>query len=315
MALNPFVRRSYLVVSVLDRPGVEASWTHNSDAVILDLADTVPEGEKPAAREVVRGSIPSAAKGAAEVFVRINRSLAPADLNASVWPGLMGIVYPGAESAFEINELDLLLAELEKRRGLVQQSLQIMLLLSSGMGVWNVREIIKASSRITALALDEINLCQSLGIVPSPEIDPFVYASGRIIIEGRAAKVQPVGIGHPYGMFQPSNDADEIHRIALRSKNLGFAGVLCPVPSWVEPCNRALTPTNEQVEIYRETRRLFSEAVASGTAAVPFPGTATMIDVPVDERAKVRLELWELCAARDAEKTAAVKQAQLSTCK
>ena len=313
MALNPLVRRSYLLVSVLDRSGVEASWTHNADAVILDLADTIPEGEKPAARDLVKGSIPLATKGAAEVFVRINRFLAPADLNASVWPGLTGIVYPGAESASEIDELDLLLADSEKRRGIVQQSLQIILLLSSGKGVWKAREIIKASSRITAVALDEINLCQSLGIVPNPDFDPFVYANGRIIIEGRAARVQPVGISHPYGMFQPSKDADELHRIALRSKNLGFAGVVCPVPSWVEPCNRAFTPTHEQVETYRETRRLFSEGVARGTAAVPYPGTTTMIDVPVDERARVMLEFWELSAARDAEKAAAVKQAHRST--
>ena len=107
-----------------------------------------------------------------------------------------------------------------------------------------------------------------------------------------------------------SDDPDEVYRFALRSKNLGFAGVICPDPSWVEPCNRALTPSEDQLEQYRETRRLFAEGVAQGTAAVPYPGTTMMIDVPVDERARLMLERWELCAARDAEKAAATERAR-----
>ena len=35
-----------------------------------------------------------------------------------------------------------------------------------------------------------------------------------------------------------------------------------------------------------------------------------MIDVPVDENARVNLELWERCAAREAEKAAAVARAR-----
>ena len=35
--MNPFVRRSHLLVSISDRDSVESSWTHNADAVILDL--------------------------------------------------------------------------------------------------------------------------------------------------------------------------------------------------------------------------------------------------------------------------------------
>ena len=35
-----------------------------------------------------------------------------------------------------------------------------------------------------------------------------------------------------------------------------------------------------------------------------------MIDVPVDENARVNLELWELCAAREAEKAAALTRAR-----
>ena len=157
--------------------------------------------------------------------------------------------------------------------------------------------------------MDELALCRALGIAPCEEFDPFSYAKGRIVIETRAAKVQPVGVSHPYGVLPQFDDADEIHRLALRGKNLGFAGTICPHPSWVEPVNHAQTPTEERLEFYQETRRLFADAIARGTAAIPYPGTGMMIDVPVDERARITLEQWERCAARDAEKAEAVRRA------
>ena len=308
--MKPFVRRSHLTVGVLDRQVVEDSWRHSADAVILDLDDAVPDCEKTKARGLVRESIHMASRGGTEVFVRVNRPLLHADVDASVWPGLRGIVYCGAESASDILDLDALLTDMERRRGLPERFLHVIVLLQSGKGVWNVREIVKASSRVSSVGLDEINLCTDLGIVPNRDFDPFVYAKGRIVIEGRAAKVQPIGVSHPHGLFPGSVDLEDVHSIARRSKNLGFAGTICQHSAWVEPWNRAFTPSEDELVQYRETRRLFADGVARGTAAVPYPGTTMMIDVPVDERARLMLELSELCAVRDAEKAAALELAR-----
>jgi citrate lyase subunit beta/citryl-CoA lyase len=306
--MQPFVRRSHLLVSARDDAQVEMSWTHDADAVVLDLADSVPDADKPRVRDTIKTALPVASRGGAEVFVRINKALAYADIAASAWPGLKGIVLTGAEVAADVEAVAAMLAECEKVRGITDGALHIIVMLDSGKGVWNIRQIINASPRICSVGLDEGHLCRNLGIVPKAAFDPFVYAKGRVVIETRAAKRQPVGISHPYGLFPRFDDAEEIHRLALRGKNMGFAGIVCPHPSWVEPCNRALTPTDEQLEFYRETRRLFAEGVARGTAAIPYPGTTMMIDVPVDERARITLELWERCAARDAAKRSALAQ-------
>src|SRR5215831_4122827 len=304
--MEPFVRRSHLLVSARDETQVDMSWRHAADAVILDLAGTVPDAEKPRARTNIRAAIPIAARGGAEVFVRVNKELAYADIMASAWPGLTGIVVTGVETAAEAAEIATVLAVAEKEHGLANGSLSIIAMLASGKGVWNIRQLITASPRVCSVGLDEDCLCCHLGIVPTPAFDPFVYAKGRVIIESRAAKRQPIGISHPAGLFPHCDDAEERYRLALQSKNMGFAGVMCPDPSWVEPCNKALTPSDERLEFYRETRRLFAEGVARGTAAIPYPGTTMMIDVPVDERARLTLALWERCAARDAEKQAAL---------
>jgi citrate lyase subunit beta / citryl-CoA lyase len=308
--MEPFVRRSHLIVSARDEAQVQTSWTHDADAVILDLTDSVPDVDKPQARDNIKAAIPVAARGGAEVFVHINKELAYADIMASAWPGLKGIVLTGPETTTDVEETATILAMAEKERGMANGALHIIVMLDSGKGVWNIREIINASPRVCSVGLDEGHLCRHLGIVPNAEFDPFVYAKGRVIIEGRAAKRQPVGISHPYGLFPQFDDAEEIHRLALRGKNMGFAGIMCPHPTWVEPCNRALTPTAERLEFYRETRRLFADGIARGTAAIPYPGTTMMIDVPVDERARITLELWERCAARDAAKAEALQRAR-----
>ena len=303
--MEDIVRRSILLVSALDRDAVSSSWGHGADAVALDLADWVSAPAKEEARALVRESIPTARRGGAEVFVRINREVAYADVEASAWPGLTGIMFPSPETAEDVRDVAALLAEMERRHGIPGGSLHIFMLLGTARGVWNVRELIHASPRVSSVALDPPNLCRTLGILSQEDFDPFLYAAGRVVIECTAARVQPVGISHPLSVVPRLLPVEEIERLAERGRNTGFKGAICLHPSWVEPCNRAFTPTQEQVEYYREVRRLFAEGVARGSASVPLDGR--MIDVPVDERAKKMIALWERCQQRDAEKAAALE--------
>jgi len=94
--------------------------------------------------------------------------------------------------------------------------------------------------------------------------------------------------------------------MANEARNLGMKGVICPHPSWVEPVNRAFTPTADLVAYNKRVREVFAEAIAAGTAAVPLNGR--MIDVPVDEWAKVVIATAEACSRRDAEKQAALQR-------
>ena len=170
---------------------------------------------------------------------------------------------------------------MEGSRGLEKGSLQMILLLESATAVWNIREIISADPRVTQVALDENDLASDIGITPIPDQDPFVYARGRVVVEAIAAGVQPVGITHPMGTQARLPSPEDMLQIATDSKNLGFKGILCPHPIWVEQVNTAFTPTQSQVEYYTQVREIFAQAIAAGTAAVPFHGR--MIDVPVDE--------------------------------
>lgn len=305
--MNPFVRRSHLLVPVLDCAAVADSWRHNADAVILDLSSAHPRADRAAARELLPESIRAAGKGGAEVFALIDPATIHADI-ASATLGIAGVVCPIRVGA-DVDVVASALSEMERDCGIPHGELRIIALLDSAVGVWNIREIVRSSPRVCSVGIDELRLCADMGIVPNIEFDPFEYAKGRVIIEARAAHVQPVGMSHPYGVLPRFDDDADIYRLALRSKNLGFAGAICPHPSWVSHCNRAFAPDEDKLEFYRETRRLFAEGIARGTAAVPYPGTTMMIDVPVDENARVALELWELCAEREAQKAEALAEA------
>jgi citrate lyase subunit beta/citryl-CoA lyase len=289
------VRRSVLLVPLRDS---STAWRHNADAIALDLSGADPTQAPDA--------IESARRGGAEVFVRIDKSVAYADIKASAIPGLTGVILPNPESATDIDEVATILHERERKVGLPHENLEIFPLIGTARGVWNIREVINASPRIRSMAIDELALCHSLKISPTDDFDALTFSRGRVIVETLAAVRLPLGIGHPLGALPREMDDAELLQMADRARNTGFKGAVCPFPSWVAMCNRAFTPTDEQVAYYRDVRTAFAKGVARGTAAVPFPG-GRMIDVPVDERAKLVIDWWERCQRRDAEKAAATR--------
>jgi len=300
------IRRSNLIVPITNPRFVSRAWRHNADAITLDLEDSVLDTRKAEARALVQEAIGQVGQGAAEVFVRVNKPFAHADIEVSVWPGLHGVMLPGVETADEVAAAAELLTVMERQRGLAVGSLQLIILLESALGVWNIRSIITASPRVTQVGLDENDLACNLGISPLPEYDPYVYVRGRLAIEATAANVQPVGIRYPLGTQLRLLSAADLHHMVNDARNLGMKGVICPHPSWVEPVNRAFTPTADLVAYNKRVREVFAEAIASGTAAVPLDGR--MIDVPVDEWAKVVIAMDEACTARDAEKKLALER-------
>jgi citrate lyase subunit beta/citryl-CoA lyase len=286
---------------------VENAWRYNADAITLDLEDGVAPAYKGAVRAQLRDAIALVGRGGGEVFVRVNKPYVTADLSAAVWPGLTGIMLPKVESAAEVAEAAALMTDLERQRGLEAGVLELIVILESALGVWNIRDIVTASPRVTQVGLGESDLCHNLGIAATGDEDPFVYARGRLVIEATAAEVQPIGMAFPLSLSPRLWPDKDVLQQATVARNLGFKGAICPHPSWIDPVNAAYSPTAEQVSYYTRVREVFAEGVARGTAAVPLDGK--MVDVPVDEWAKVVLHLAALCNARDDTKQQAQQRA------
>jgi citrate lyase subunit beta/citryl-CoA lyase len=282
--MNRLIRRSNLLMPFDDDARVAEAWRADADAITLD------RGTHTVSIARLRESVAQCRRGGAEVFVTV-----AAD-DAAVPPpvhGLAGYVLRGVRSGDQLRQF------LERLEG----DAEIVPVVGSAQAVWDIRAIVTASPRIRQVILDEAALAADLGIRVDQTLDPFVYARGRVVTETIAAGVSPVGMSFPLSVLGDERAAEEIHQAAMKAKNTGLKGVLCPYASWVGPVNRAFTPTPELVEWNRRVREAFAAGVAQGTAAVPLDGK--MIDVPVDEWAIVVLAMAEACAARDAEKRAA----------
>jgi len=104
--MTTFARRSSLILPVNQPRFVERAYTRQADAIVLDLEDSVPPAEKAAARQLVKPSLPMAARGGSEVSVRVNNEpeLLWDDVEAAVHPGLDNLNLPKAESPDQIRE-------------------------------------------------------------------------------------------------------------------------------------------------------------------------------------------------------------------
>ena len=107
-------------------PGNKEDWIlkapkYGSDALILDLEDSVPPSEKSLAREMVSRLVPVLAQQNVTVFIRVNdlsTGLTEEDISYSVVDGLYGITLPMVKAADDIKSLDTLLEAEERRKGI-----------------------------------------------------------------------------------------------------------------------------------------------------------------------------------------------------
>lgn len=303
------VRRSNLIVPASQHRMIRWAWNRNADAVTIDLQDGIPDAELQPARDTLQSAVAQVGKAGADAFVRVNAAYVYADIAAAMCRDLRGIVLPGPESERHVVDADAILTELERHNGVELGNTEIIPSIETAAGLWHIREIITASPRIRQVCIDEAELAASLCIVQGSDPDPFVYARGRLCIEATAAGVQPIAAVDPMGRGTENLSRQEMVKVAADARNLGFKGMVCSHPVWVNPVNEAYTPTESLVDYYTQVREVFAQALAAGTAAAPFAGR--MIDVPVDEWAKDVLAMSAACAARDAEKHAALEKARI----
>ena len=307
--MSILVRRSNLIIPGNQLRMIRWGWKHHADAITIDLRGGVPAAEIQSARKTLRQAVAQVGKGGAEVLVRVNANSMYADCAAAMSSDLNGIILPGVESAAQVVEADAILSVLEREHGVIPGATELAPAIESPAGLWHIRDIITASPRIRQAGIDEAALAVSLGITQTSELDPFTYARGRLCIEATAAGIQPVAVADPMGLGVDHLDHEAMVKIATDNRNLGFKGMVCGHPRWIEAVNEAFTPAASLVEYYTQVREVFAQALAAGTAAAPFAGR--MIDVPVDEWAKDVLAMSAACAARDAAKLAARSSANL----
>jgi citrate lyase subunit beta / citryl-CoA lyase len=306
MTITDIVRRSSLIMPVNQPRFVEKAYLRGADAIVLDLEDSVPPAEKGRARPMVKDAIPVAARGGADVFVRINKpvEMMVEDLDAAIHPGLTGLALPKVESAAEIHMLDELTTFWEGRRSIPAGTIQFSVSVETARGVLRAEEIASASPRIASIGAGPEDLALDLGIEATVEGTELLYIKLRMIVVANAAGVLPMGL---MGTLANYADLEGLARSAREAYRVGFRGAGLIHPLQVPICNEAYAPPPQQVEWSRRVIEAFEEGVARGTASVSVDGH--MIDIPIVEKAHRLLARASAIAAKEARKAEAMRLA------
>jgi citrate lyase beta subunit len=259
--------RSLLFAPGNDERKLEKALAAGADAVVADLEDAVPAGEKEAARTATRTALAGAVSGSLRA-VRVNAfgtGNFQADLEATAGIDLDALVLPKATP--------------EAAAALGAEGPPVVAIVETAVGLRHAYET-ASNERVAALVLGAVDLGLELGLEPRADGREILYARSRLVVESAAA-----GIRSPFDVVHLDIRDDEgLEAEARLARSLGFRGKACIHPAQIEIVNRVFSPTKEEQERALRVIEAYEHALARGRGVVALDGE--MIDLPVVERAR-----------------------------
>jgi citrate lyase subunit beta/citryl-CoA lyase len=267
--------------SILFVPGnkgrmLEKARSLRADAVILDLEDSVPPGEKALVRETVRRALEGGAFRP-QVILPLNAlstSLAEPDLQEAFHPKVEAICLPKAEGVSDVERLASMLETMEMERGLPTGAVEVLLIMEAALGALAAYDMARASQRVRALGLGGEDLARDLGAVRTREGKELRHARAHLVIAARAAGAVAIDT-----IYADLKDFDGLLADARRARQLGYSGKLLIHPAQIEPVHSAFTPSRGEMEYARRVVEAFEAAEERSEAVIALEGQ--MIDAPV----------------------------------
>lgn len=260
-----------------------------ADAVIFDLEDAVSPTEKDAARILVRNTVRSLDFRGCERIVRINAIDTPywqKDIDALLPEKPELFLLPKTGSAEDVRTADVYISAAEDRLGLPRNTVGLMALIETALGVENAFAIASATERVRALFLGAEDLTADLQCKRTKEGREIEYARTRLVVAARAAGVEVYDTP-----FTDVNDDEGIEADAALAKSLGFTGKASISPRHVEVINRIFSPTQKDIDYAYAVMDAIALAKRQGKGAIALHGK--MIDAPIVARARQTIAMAE----------------------
>jgi len=289
--------RSLIFVPGNRRDMLEKAASFPADVLVPDMEDSVPIGEKAAARQVIGEMLPVLKQAGQRSVVRINAldtGLLEEDMAFAVTPYTDGILVGKVETAWDVHQVDEILTALERSKGIEAGKIKLVIFIESAMAVINAFTICSASARIAAVAFGAEDFTVDMGTERTEEGVEVLMPRSMVAMAARAADVTPLDI-----VYTNFRDQEGLRRDIQLGKSLGYKGKFAIHPSQVQAINEMFSPLPEEIEYARLVVAAFEEAEAQGRGATSLEGK--MIDIPIVKRAR------SLLAAQDATKNATLE--------
>ena len=258
-----------------------------ADSIILDLEDAVSPAEKDAARILVRSALRSLGYKGCEVIVRINpieTDFWKKDLD-EVIPLRPGMIMPTKVScADDVRTVSDYIAQVEEICGMEKNTVRLIPLIETAMGVENAFAIASADPRVAAIFLGGEDLTADLRCKRTKEGNEIFYARCRMVNAARAAGVDVYDTP-----FTDVDDIDGLYKDAAFAKSLGFTGKASISPRHVAGINEVFSPTQADIDYAHEVMETIRMAKAQGKGVLSLRGK--MIDAPIVTRARQVIEM------------------------
>jgi citrate lyase subunit beta / citryl-CoA lyase len=279
---------------------LDKAFASGTDAVIIDLEDSVAPDSKPLARE-------SAARFLAQttglthrprLLVRINSlpsGLADADLDAVVPAAPDAILLPKSEGSASVVHLAAKLAAREAVHGVADGHIGIIAIATETAGsLFQLGSYSGSSARLVGMTWGAEDLSAELGATANRDstgqfLAPYRLARTLCLAGAVAAQVEPIDT-----VYVDFRDEAGLRRETEEACRDGFTGKMAIHPAQVAVINEVFTPTAQAVAEANAIVAAFAAAPGSGVVGI----NGVMYDMPHLKRAQRVLARANASSAR-----------------
>ena len=273
MTIRP--RRSVLYMPGSNARALEKARTLAADGIILDLEDSVAPDAKEAARQQVVDTVKVGGFGKREVFVRVNGIDTPwhaDDLAAAAHAAPDVILVPKVSSPDTLEMIGRRLLDM----GTAHKT-RVWAMIETPLAIFNILAIAAAArdseTRLGGFVMGTNDLAKDTRARLVPGRAPMLPWLTTCLAAARAH-----GIDILDGVYNDIGNAEGFAAECKQGVELGFDGKTLIHPNQIEPCNKAFSPSAEEVA---QARKMI--------AAFDLPENKTKGVVSIDGRMVERL--------------------------
>lgn len=248
---------------------IEKASRFEPDGIIIDFEDAVPLNMKSEVRENISKNVIPNLNITALVRVNSEKEFLEDDVRAVTQKNIYGIALPMAESVSQVKFVDEIISDEEAKKGLEKNSIKLLLLIETALGVIKCFDICSAAERVESIVFGSAqdgDLQRDLRSDWSIDGFELNYSRSRSLVEARAAKM-PYVLDGAYGGI---NDLEGLRAECELSKRLGYDGRTLIHPSHIKVAREAYEPDPREIDLYTRMVAAFEDAEKKGQAAITF---------------------------------------------
>lgn len=238
-------RRSVLYMPGSNTRALEKAKTLDADAVILDLEDSVAPDGKADARALVCAAAAEGGYGRREVVIRVNGADTPwgaDDIAAAVKAAPDAILVPKASTAEDIERPAALLKGTD---------IQLWAMLETPLAMLNAKEIAATAenpdNKLACFVMGTNDLAKETGAYLTADRLPMLSWLSTCIAAARA-----YGVAIVDGVYNNFKDEDGFVAECEQGVSLGMDGKTLIHPAQISPCNKAFSPSEDEIAMARK---------------------------------------------------------------